>query len=302
MPAKPITEEKLLEYVDLVKKHGSVTAAAKAAGMNRSTFSSHYQQAKRLSSEKFEIKEKDDIQSIWSIGTSVRTVKDAIAKAEIDVRLWEVVEKNINSWPTVTKVKDAKGAERTEQTWNWQVKLKLRRKAPKLVQEGIKELLNDLPKMDHKSVNRSSIKDPHMLELSVMDHHFGKLSWKEDIEESWDLKIAKQVFLNAVDDLLERSKGFNFNKIIIPLGNDFFQANNWMGTTAKGTVVESVDDRMPKIFRLGCEVMTQVIYKCRRLADVECIWVPGNHDPETSWYLMEWLDAWFKGDKYVKIK
>jgi len=41
--------------------------------------------------------------------------------------------------------------------------------------------------------------------------------------------------------------------------------------------------------------------RCREIAPVEGIWIPGNHDAETSWYMSEWLAARFHGDKHVTL-
>jgi hypothetical protein len=74
-----------------------------------------------------------------------------------------------------------------------------------------------------------------------------------------------------------------------------------MGTTAKGTVVDAVDDRFQKVFRVGCRAVQHAILRCREIAEVEVLWVPGNHDPETSWYMAEWLAAVFSSDKHVTV-
>ena len=51
-----------------------------------------------LPKEKYEITHKGDETKIWSISTEVRTMEDALAKAEIDTDLFEVKECTVNSY------------------------------------------------------------------------------------------------------------------------------------------------------------------------------------------------------------
>ena len=237
--------------------------------------------------------------SINAFGSQVRTVDEALAKAEIDLNIWEVEKAVINSWPTVIK----NATKRPEQIMNWQVKVTLRRRAPRFVQDGIKCLLSDFAKARPKirAQKRKTTTDSHLLELSLFDAHFGKLCWGEETGQSYDLKIAEKVFTEAVQRLLSRVPDCNFDRIVLPIGNDFFQANNWVSTTAKGTLVDSVDDRMQRVFRVGAAALTKTILLCSERCPVEVLWVPGNHDPETSWYLVEWLSAYFRKDANIKF-
>lgn len=249
---------------------------------------------------RWEHHEAGDVATIWSVGSAVRTAAEAVAKAGIDLKEWEVVEQTVNSWPTSMKVR-RDGIDEPQQLWNWQVRLKLRRRAPKPIIDGIRDLLADLRK---KPVRlpvppRRKIKDAHLLELCLFDAHFGKLCWGQQTGDNYDLKIAQHDFQWAVVDLIEKCRGMDIEKIVIPVGNDFFNADNWLGTTARGTRVDCVDDRFQKVFRVGCDAMTECLERCRQIADVECLWVPGNHDPTTSWHLLEWLRARFYQDEHI---
>lgn len=250
----------------------------------------------------WKVEDNGDTAQIWSVGSAVRTVEDALAKAEIDTRIWEVTRSKINSWPTTMKLRDGDG-DRVEQAFNWQVTVELKRRAPKPITDAIQELLADFRKSPPKlpKVKRRKVKDPHMLELALFDAHFGKLCWGAETGTDYDLRIAERVYVDAFDDLLARIAGYEIEKVLIPIGNDMFQVDNWQGTTAHGTVVDSVDDRFQKVFRAGCRALTHAIERAREIAPVECVWVPGNHDTSTSWYLVEWLGARFHADASVTL-
>src|SRR5690606_18469359 len=72
-------------------------------------------------------------------------------------------------------------------------------------------------------------------------------------------------------------------------------------TTAKGTYVDSVDDRFPRVFQTAMESLIYAVDLCREHAEIEFVWVPGNHDPTTSWYLSQALKHRYHNDKHVKV-
>jgi hypothetical protein len=115
------------------------------------------------------------------------------------------------------------------------------------------------------------------------------------------LKIAVDDYMHAGADLLDRVSNFNVEKVVIPIGSDFLHYDNWLKTTASGTLVDSTDDRFQKVFRAGVEAVRALAVMCREIADVELLWIPGNHDSATSWYMSEVLKSMFAGDSRVTV-
>jgi hypothetical protein len=253
-------------------------------------------------SDRFEMVESEDGATISSVSKTIRTVEDALVRAEIDTAIWEVFETKVNSWEVAGKRNRGQDEDKRwlgEELWTetlWQVTVKLRRKAPKSIQTGVQDLLvslRDNPIRLSKPPRRK-LRDPHMLELVLFDAHIGKRCWGQEVDGAdYDLDIAEGIFINAVHELLGRVENFNIEKIIFPLGQDFFQTDNAAGETSHGTVVDSVDDRLAVVFRAGCRAVLKALYACRQVADTEVVWVPGNHDPTTSWFLCEVLAATF---------
>ncbi len=256
---------------------------------------------------KFKVTEKENTKVIWSVGTAVRTQADAVEKAEIDLSIWEVVECVINGYQTTMKI--AEGSKKAgtykespHQEQNWQVKVKLRRRAPKFIQDGIKDLLSGFPTFQKitKPPKAKSSRNV-MLEIAMYDSHFAKLCWGRQTGHDYDLRIADEIFQHGVEDLLEASAHVPVQRIVFPVGNDFFHANNWKSETAKGTPVESVDARMSKVFQYGVSAIARGIDAALKVAPVELVWIPGNHDPETSWYMTQVIKAMFAGNNHVTI-
>ena len=241
--------------------------------------------------------------------TRIKTVEDALKYAEVDLDVWEVDTVQINSWEVARKNtksdvkfdgKDKYGNEQDNGDFNtqtlWQVKIKLKKKIeyPVLYAlENIVETLRDNPPK-LPSVNYSNC-DCHLLEISLVDHHFGKLCINgEGIEESENL------YVNAVHNLLTKCKGFDISQILLPLGSDFFHIDNKENKTAKGTP-QDVDGHITDIFKKGCMAIVKSIYMMREIAPVKILYIPGNHDFMTSFYLCEFINAWFRQDDNVIV-
>lgn len=128
--------------------------------------------------------------------------------------------------------------------------------------------------------------------LGLTDHHFGKLCWSPETGSDYDLKIAERYFDTAVTKCLERTSTCDLTEILIPAGNDFFHFDTRQSTTEAGTHVDS-DGRWAKVYQIGTESMIRAVEACRQVAPVKVIWVPGNHDHMTSYWMCQVLKATF---------
>jgi len=239
-----------------------------------------------------------DSKTLTYHGAEIRTVAQLLAHTEIDLTIWEVAESTVNSWEVAGKFK---AENRLWKTGLLQIKVKLRRLAPKPIQDGIKQLLRDVRPIATAAPRKLRKGDRQLLEIGLFDHHFGKLAWGAETGTNYDLKIAETEFTTAIDAMLERASGYNVERIVFPIGNDFFHCNDWLSNTANGTRVDSTDDRFSKVFQTGCRAVQYAVERCAATAPTEILWVPGNHDRHTSWFLTEWLAAIFNGNRHVSI-
>jgi hypothetical protein len=144
------------------------------------------------------------------------------------------------------------------------------------------------------------IVDPHMLEISIYDVHWGKLAWGKETGQDWDLKIVEDTYFDAGEDLLAKSAHVNIEKILYVIGQDLFHIDNVKGATVNDTILD-VDGRLPKIFMAGCMACVKMIDRMAEIAPVEIKNVPGNHDRTTSMYLAAYLAAWYRLNKRVDV-
>jgi hypothetical protein len=160
-----------------------------------------------------------------------------------------------------------------------------------------KEELGIKPRKTEKSAPDSGL----MLEINVADHHFGKLAWPVETGSApYDLKIAEAMFVRAVDKLLERAKGYNLERILFVLGNDFLHANSVDGSTFNGTKLDT-EGRFQKTYWVARKAVCSAIERMREIAPVKVEVIYGNHDRTSMWTLADSVECYFHGDTRVEV-
>jgi len=101
--------------------------------------------------------------------------------------------------------------------------------------------------------------------------------------------------------LIRRASGFQYNKILFPIGSDFFNSDTIYNTTTKGTPQDE-DLRWQKTFNVGVRLLIDAINLLKQTGvQVDVVVIPGNHDFERSFYMGAYLEAWFNNDTLVKV-
>lgn len=172
--------------------------------------------------------------------------------------------------------------------------------------EDLKEdLLRDL---SEKSVELPKVRypkskkdlSPCAVEISLPDHHFGKLAHAEETGDDYNLDIAAELYLDTIKKLYQKVIGNNIERFILPIGNDLINSDNFRQTTTKGTPMHD-SHRGPVVFRRVIASVVEAINFLRSKAPVDVVIVPGNHDFETTFSVGEVLSAWYRNDKHVNI-
>jgi predicted phosphodiesterase len=300
--------------LDLVAKHnGNVNQAGAASGVSRSTFRSRYENAKAMMDAPSPVGPTQS-ESVSGTGDScevtkttherVRTLADLIRVCDIDVTEWVIERWVCNKWDTAAKLgKDE--AERIAVTELYQVKVWLKRNRDAVaVRTELADLVADakkkLPKLSRLA---PKLKKPTgmMLELNVADLHVGKLAWgKETGGGNYDSKLAEALHDEAVEALLQRTSVYAFDEILIVLGNDLLHIDTRANTTTAGTP-QDTDSRYFKLFQATRRMSRRLIERCRTVAKVHVVMVPGNHDKESVWHLGDTLECLYENCPDVTI-
>jgi hypothetical protein len=140
-----------------------------------------------------------------------------------------------------------------------------------------------------------------MAEVNIADLHLGKLCWRGDTGNNYDYKIARDNFYQIINEIVYRLKREPLEKIIFPIGNDFFNSDTPNKTTTAGTP-QDTDVRWPKLQEVGEEMLIGGVDLLRTLGvPIEAHYVPSNHDEVTAFGVTRTLRAWFRNDSDVYV-
>lgn len=259
-------------------------------------------EAKAAAAAVTEISGSGEEQMLMMRSKTVRTLEDALRVGKVDLTLWDVERFVINKWDSVAKV-DRGGVDKLAASELWQVKVWFKAKKGWNPTEFKQLLHDDLAKLApvYKPIIRQRKTAPLLAELSIFDAHFGKLAWKPESTQNYDLKICRERYVKAGEDLLARAAKENPERILYVVGNDFFHTDQGrMGTTTNGTP-QDCDGRWQKAFRQGKDCVIHLAELAAQIAPVDIITVPGNHDAEKVFCLGEVLDARFRNHPAIKV-
>lgn len=139
-----------------------------------------------------------------------------------------------------------------------------------------------------------------LLEIPICDLHLSKYAWKRETGDDYDLKIAEQLYKDTIMSIIKDASLYKVDRIVFPLGQDFFNTDSSNPTTTKGTP-QSMDTRWQKMYYKGCEIVIWAIEQLRSIAPVDIQYVPGNHDFALSYFLTLHVNAWYRNCKNVNV-
>jgi hypothetical protein len=257
---------------------------------------------------KFSVNEdEDEATADWTWNSNlppdhIKTLEELLEACNVDLSKWRVESYIVNKWD-VTSWKT--GSPVTVQ--NYQVKARLERNRANIRERIIGEMFQDMaktykpPLLEIYQKNRAYTDENNLFEVSIFDLHIGKLAWGGETGENYDVKIARERFLKTVETLIQRANGFQYSRILFPVGNDFFNSDNLNNTTTKGTPQDE-DLRWQKTFNIGVRLLIDAINMLKQTGvPVDVVVIPGNHDFERSYYMGSVLEAWFHDDKQVDV-
>lgn len=237
-----------------------------------------------------------------TVSEAIEDLDDLIRVCNIDTKKYDVVDYEVKAYNAWIKNKD--NEIETKQLYSVKAHLKVKKVDTdvKLQKDLIlEEIKKHSPKTLHfYSVDHKNTRRDHALEINIPDLHIGKLAWGKEAGEDYDIKIAVERYKKAVDELVSRVNTDTLGKIILPVGNDLINVDNASNTTTAGTAV-SCDSRFGKMFQTAKTLLIETIDKLCRIAPVDVVIIPGNHDSISTFTLGEVLDAWYHNTNNVTV-
>ena len=211
-----------------------------------------------------------------------------------------------NNWPQQQRI----SKHRTEPFIGHQAKGTF--SPPKADQVAAERILAELRKASPKVAKiKHTIKKrrgKRMLEIAVMDPHFGLACFEPSADLNYDLKTARYLYLEAIRELVHLALAHgNIDEIVFVFGNDYIHAEpqpgrkgSAFGTTSGVNQSEMLNWTHTYVF--AEETVITAIEMLTEVAPVRVVVVPGNHDGTSSFTLGRVLFNRFYNNKNVTVE
>ncbi len=136
--------------------------------------------------------------------------------------------------------------------------------------------------------------------LTITDYHLGMKAWAASDGDDWDIKIARDVFLNSINDMIKASPPSGTG-ILNQLG-DFFHWDGLYPVTPTSNHILTGDDRYSKLVELTINIMTEAVHlMLKRYGKVVIVQAEGNHDLASSVWMRKYMKHRFMEDDRVSV-
>jgi len=156
------------------------------------------------------------------------------------------------------------------------------------------ELIREISEMapEYRKIDRVMSPDPHCLVFNPADIHIGKLCSSFETGETYNSQIAVKRVREGLNGILQKSAGWNINKVIFVVGNDVLHTDTPKKTTTGGTT-QDTDGMWYDNFIDAKKLLIEVIEVLMGVAPVEVVYNPSNHDFMSGFMLIQTVEAWF---------
>ena len=164
------------------------------------------------------------------------------------------------------------------------------------------EVVEALKEYKEPTIARKHSYEERVAVVNLFDAHIDKLSLLSETEEQSDITRNIKYFLTSLYKIADILRLKSPERIIFPIGNDFWQTNDSNLTTKKGTDQKhQVSHNHKESFKLGIQVLKNAIQLLRNIAPVTIVPVKGNHDEDRVFYLTQLLSILYEDAQDVFI-
>jgi hypothetical protein len=266
---RPYASERQLQLLDAIESYGTVTAAAKALDI-----------AERNARRMIQTLRKNAAQQGYSPEHHMtKPVPDGFVVSGVSTYY------NDAGQPTGQWVKSRLDQE------NRLVKIR----------EAIDDMMAEYKGKARPTKPPKTVSEDIVVAIPIGDPHIGMYAWHEETGENFNVSIARQDLLSAMNQVIKASPSAH-KCLIVNLG-DFFHADNSDARTSRSGHSLDVDSRWSHVLKLGCMLMVDAVHLAlKKHAEVEVINAIGNHDDHSSVMLASFLDAYFHNEPRVTVQ
>jgi hypothetical protein len=145
----------------------------------------------------------------------------------------------------------------------------------------------------YPTIVREKSKDAHLLVVDPADIHIGKLCRAFETGQEYNSQIAVKRVKDGVQGLLNKSQGFQIDKVLLVIGNDILHTDTPKRVTTSGTP-QDTDGMWYDNFLDGVRLYVDLIEMLMQVADVHVTFNPSNHDYTSGFYLAQLIATHFR--------
>jgi len=150
----------------------------------------------------------------------------------------------------------------------------------------------------YPSIKRKIKLNNHLLVINPADIHIGKYANHLETGDGYNVEIACERVLEGLQGLIDKSKGFEVDRVLFCVGNDILHIDNVYNTTTAGTN-QDVDGKWWEHFEIALALYVKCVEILREIAPVDVIHSMSNHDYQSGFHLAHALKSWFRNDSEV---
>ena len=150
----------------------------------------------------------------------------------------------------------------------------------------------------YPSIKRKIKLNNHLLVINPADIHIGKYASHLETGDGYNVEIACERVLEGLQGLIDKSKGFEVDRVLFCIGNDVLHIDNVYNTTTAGTN-QDVDGKWWEHFEIALALYVKCVEILREIAPVDVIHSMSNHDYQSGFHLAHALKSWFRNDSEV---
>jgi hypothetical protein len=235
-----------------------------------------------------------------SVEKDISGEEELIKECKIDTSKWDIIRYKSSKYFVPFKDKDGNMSSKPMFALSADLKPKTIANTPSIfVEELVKALKAESPVYKNPKFT-GNVKGTKLLELDVFDLHLGKLAWKAEVGEDYDIAESVKRYILAIDYLISTADLKYVKQILLPIGNDMLNVDSRLNMTTAGTP-QDCDGRYAKMFKILKDLLISTIDKLVKIAPVNVIVVPGNHDNQSMLALGFVLEAWYHNNSAVFI-
>jgi len=298
MSTPPLSEDICQSAVDAVTTHGSVSAAARALGVNKSTFESRVKEARRRG-------------FISALPPKLMLKGQSILrdKAGEEVARWDKSKLAGRDPADTFQLPDPKKVTKVstflDQQGNvaaqWISEKPDDAERERLWQLYAEKIAGDVKRAAPVKAPKSKSHADLLAVYPVGDHHTGMLAWPDETgDAAYDLEIAEQVIRDASVRLVGTCPPCDH--ALIPFLGDFLHYDSYAAVTPAHKNLLDADGRFPKMVDTGVRIVRHIIAAAlERHRHVNVIFEGGNHDPATAAFMRILLSCLYEDEPRVTV-